>query len=60
MIAVAVDGAVDSGGLYFTSAGNSGYGWKFMSVSCVTWLDPSNKSRVAREAGGGCDRMVVQ
>lgn len=33
VIAVALDEAVDAGGLHFTSAGNSGFGYKFMSVS---------------------------
>lgn len=32
MIAVAVDEAVDAGGLHFSAAGNSGYGWRFTSV----------------------------
>jgi len=30
-----VDEAVEGGSLYFTSAGNKGAGYRFMSVRCV-------------------------
>lgn len=48
LVAVAVDDAVDSGSIHFTSAGNTGTGWRFMSVRAGT-LFSSDQIRPGRQ-----------
>ncbi|CAN0435025.1 unnamed protein product [Pylaiella littoralis] len=59
VIAVAVDEAVDSGGLHFTSAGNTGNGFRFMSdFECATGFE--NYFEQTASCGTGVASHVFQ